>query len=121
RPPPGDPCPYATLFRSQYMKMVQQLNQARKNVRHTLNQYRQQLKNLRRLPKKDWSSIDRIVRNLNEVERQADNIAYMRDEVQNRYEDLYVVLERLKNIIENTQNLNVYQVNNNEHKMMHTM
>jgi len=99
----------------QYMKMVQQLNQARKNVRHTLNQYRQQLKNLRRLPKKDWSSIDRIVRNLNEVERQADNIAYMREYVQNRYEDLYDVHERLQKLKEDPQNFRVFQDKRNEH------
>src|SRR5699024_1334139 len=87
----------------QYMKMVQQLKQARKNVRHMLNQSCHQLNNLRSLTIKESSSNDRNGRNLNDVDRQDDNKANMRKYVLIRDEDLNDVHERLHKLTEDAQ------------------
>jgi P-type conjugative transfer protein TrbJ len=87
----------------QYIKLVQQLNKMRQQVQYTIKSYRRQIKNLTQLPNRSWNSITDIERNLDMVERSAQNMAYMRQFIKNKYEILYNTEQRLRAIKQNPQ------------------
>src|SRR5699024_2871387 len=87
----------------QYVKMVKQLNRMRIQVQYTIRAYKEKLRQLKKLPNRDWSSISSIQQNLQEVERSAHDIAYMRQFIKGKYQILYNTYQRLREIQENPQ------------------
>lgn len=84
-----------------YVKLVQQLNRMRMQVQYTIRAYRQKLRELKRLPNRDWSTISSIERNLEMVQRSAKDIMYMKQFIKGKYQILYNTYNRLRKIQQN--------------------